>query len=135
MKFFSNLSKFIAIVFSLFFIQASSQTKITDKLIGTWEGIDSAQEMGSIIIKKDNVMQLVLSPSESIECGYKIDTTKSPMLFDILIEEEGEVRTMKGLLLFINNDTIKWEIFMDRERTPNFSAEASDNIILLHRKK
>lgn len=136
MKIFSHLSKLIAILFSFFFIQAPSQSKITDKLIGTWEGIDSAEERGSIIIKNNNILMLVLSPTETIECKYQIDTTKSPMWFDIIIEEEGgEVSTMKSLVLFVNNDTIKWEVFFDRERTPNFTADTSQDIVLLHRIK
>lgn len=135
MKFFKYVSKFLTLLFSILFLQATAQSKITDKLIGTWEGIDSAQERGSIIIKSDGIMHLVLSPTESIECKYQIDTTKSPMYFDIIVEEEGEVRTMKSLVLFVDNDIIKWEIFLDRERTPNFTSEASEDIILLHRKK
>ncbi len=137
MKYLSQLSKLIAIVFSLFFIQTSAQTKITEKLIGTWESIDTAQETGSIIVKNNGILLLVLSPTDSIECKYQVDTTKSPMHFDIIIEEEdgGEVNTMKSLLVFINNDTLKWEVFFDRERTPNFRGETGKDIVLLHRKK
>lgn len=135
MKLFKYLSKLIAFALTLFFFHASSQIKITDKLIGTWEGIDSAQERGSIVFKSDSIMLLVLSPTETIECKFQIDTSKSPMYFDIIVEEDGEIRTMESLVLFVNNDTIKWEIFFDRARTPNFTAEASADIVLLQRKK
>lgn len=52
----------------------------------------------------------------------KIDFSKSPIWFDFSIEDNGSVVQIKSLLEITGDDLIKWQLFVDEDRTPHFSS-------------
>ncbi|WP_187359740.1 hypothetical protein [Mucilaginibacter ginsenosidivorans] len=47
----------------------------------------------------------------------------------------GQSATLTGFLLFVDNNTIKWQIFPDGNRTENYDENATGPIITLKRTK
>jgi hypothetical protein len=55
------------------------------------------------------------------------------MWFDIFIKNDEKVNTLRGLLQFITNNEIKWQITFDEDRSEGFLPETSDNTQILKR--
>ena len=120
----------------LTFILISStiaQNKITEKLIGRWEGIDNKKEFGGFDII-DSVNIILSIPDQQLPPGtYYVDTTKNPIWFDVTIGDK-TAPTLKGLIAFIDERTIKWQIFLDGKRPDKFIKETGDNTMTLKKK-
>jgi hypothetical protein len=126
---FTGLFTFLIFSFTI------AQAKISDKLIGKWEGIDSLNVTGSLEFL-DSINIVVTIPNQSLPpASYFIDTAKSPLWFDINFKTGNDVYKMKGLLEFIDEDTLKWQIFLNSERSSSFKDEKSENTIILKRNK
>lgn len=119
---------------SCFLLSITAQSKTTDKLIGKWEGIDNKKEIGSLHFI-DSVHIALSIPDQEVPPGtYRIDAAKNPAWFDITIGSGQGAVTLKGLLAFIDEQTIKWQIFKDGKRPDKFVAETEDNTIILKKK-
>ena len=118
----------------LFFSSVVAQNKVTEKLIGKWEAKDTEGVTGGLNFI-DSVNIIVTIPGQPLPKGnYVIDTTKTPMWFDINIRDGNNILSMKGLLKLVNDNTLKWQIFNDGKRSETFTNEKSDNTIILKRK-
>jgi hypothetical protein len=77
---------------------------------------------------------LVYGANKKAIISYKADFTKSPCWFDFDVKDSAQTLHLKSLLLFINADTLQWEIFEDGVRPDNFTSEKGD-MVYLKRKK
>jgi len=126
--------------FLLFAFSLSAFAQHTKKdLIGKWEGTDRENEAGALIFKDNGKVDLKLGARLLHDLDYKVDLTKTPASFDIIIKslDRKQQVTLKCLIQFIDNNTIKWQIFKGDNRPNNFdSNQLSDTItIILKRKK
>ena len=131
-----RLRYFLSFVFFLVtFTNVFSQKSIREKIIGTWEATDNADEFGSLKFL-DSLNVIITIEGEALPKGiYIIDTTKKPMWLDIIIKNGDKTATIKSLFQLIDDDTIKWQIFFDGNRTNDFSKETDEDTIILKRKK
>jgi len=53
---------------------------------------------------------------------YKIDFQKSPIWFDFSTGDSSTVVLVKSLLEIMNDNMIKWQLFVDEDRTDHFSS-------------
>lgn len=120
----------------LFFVTTNtfSQVYSTQNLIGNWEGTDTKNSTGKLTFT-DSANIIVYVPAQgTFNAKYTIDASTSPMLFDIIISGEASSVTVKGLLKFLDSNTIKWQTFFGKERPNDFIDSRSDDIIVLTRK-
>jgi hypothetical protein len=53
---------------------------------------------------------------------YKIDFQRSPIWFDFSTSDSSSVVLVKSLLEIMNDNMIKWQLFVDEDRTDHFSS-------------
>src|ERR1700724_1841799 len=97
----------IKLLFS-FLIGASvfAQTKTRKILIGKWIGTDNGKTGSFEFIDSTHVK--VIYPNGTYTNGvYEINFTKEPIWFDIINIQRGHRATLKGLIKFIDDNTLK----------------------------
>ena len=105
-----------------------SQKNFKD-LIGRWEIID--QQGTNITLDIDSSAILLSYDGEKKKIiDYKIDFTKSPIWFDFSTSDTSSVVTVKSILEILNDNMIKWQLFVDEERTPHFSSTKGEMFYL-----
>src|SRR4029078_6361628 len=79
-----------------------SQTKTYTDIIGKWEGKDDTEKFGRIE-KIYSPSVLLEIPGEDIPKGtYKVDFSKSPIWFDVIINDGHREMILQGLLSFLD---------------------------------
>ena len=53
---------------------------------------------------------------------YKIDFQRSPIWFDFSTGDSSSTVMVKSLLEVMNDSMIKWQLFVDEDRTEHFSS-------------
>jgi hypothetical protein len=99
-------------------------------LLGKWE----AEDGGGIEAIDSARIFLVYGADKKAIISYKADFTKSPCWFDFDVKDSTQTLHLKSLLLFVNADTLQWEIFEDGVRPDNFTPDKGD-MVYLKRKK
>lgn len=103
-------------------------------LIGKWEGKDSHSEIGGIFFLKGNKAIISARGTYSPAMSYIVDFKSNPVKIDLVMQAaNGNRLNMKGLLQFIDNNTIKFQVFPVGERPANFDPLSSQNIVILKR--
>ncbi|HEX6846413.1 MAG TPA: hypothetical protein VF144_05520, partial [Chitinophagaceae bacterium] len=57
---------------------------------------------------------------------YKIDFQKSPIWFDFSTSDSSSTVSVKTLLEIVNDSLIKWQLFVDEDRTVHFSSSKGE---------
>jgi hypothetical protein len=107
----------------------NGQLRSVADLAGRWvssEGITGSLEFieGSKVIA--NVSGMEVPPTT-----YILDFSRDPIWFDVFVAQG---RTVKGLLQFIDDDTIKWQVILDGDR-PNDFTDGPPGPMILKRQK
>lgn len=107
----------------------TKQKKLTD-LVGVWEftGEDNAGAYLEII-DSTNII-LVYNGEKRKILDYKIDYQKSPIWFDFTTSDTSSVVSIKSLLEITNDNLLKWQLFVDEDRTPFFSSTKGEIVYL-----
>ena len=113
-----------------------SQTKTYTDIIGKWEGEDDTEKFGRIEII-DSTSVLLEIPGEDIPKGtYKVDFSKSPIWFDVIINDGHREMILKGLLSFLDKDTMRWQVNYEGIRKTKFQEDTEETkSIILKRSK
>src|SRR5882724_11669221 len=101
-----NILSFLLMLFS---ISAFAQHTKKD-LIGKWEGTDSQGTKASIQFLDTNKVVAIIGGAAMPPYTYTIDLPKSPAKLDIVMQTVKGEAILPGFLLFVDNDTIKWQI-------------------------
>jgi hypothetical protein len=127
---------FINCCFFLFILVSTSSAQIffPKTIIGRWEGIDSTNQIGNIEFLDSLHLRLSIPGQGTFVSEYSFDTTKNPIWFDIILKNGDKKAILKGLVKFLDNNTLKWQIFLDGERTNSFQDETFDNTIILKKR-
>ena len=99
-------------------------------LLGYWESNDG----GALEARDSTKLFLLYQGEKKPIISYTADFSKTPCWFDFVIKDRDSSITLKSLLLFLNNDTLQWEVFDDGPQPANFSAD-NGSIVYLKRKK
>ena len=108
---------------------ASAQHTIGD-LAGRWETGDGGS--GTVEFLDGSKVSVSINGMQVPTASYTIDFNKSPIWFDVFVAQG---KTVKGLLEFEDDDTIKWQIFLSGDRGYDFSDSEGNPILVFKRKK
>ena len=123
---------FLLITFST--IAFAQHTK--KDLIGKWEGADSQGTKASIRFLDTNKVIVIINGNAMPPYTYTIDLPKDPAKLDItMLTPNGETATLAGFLLFVDNNTIRWQIFPDGNRPATYDEASGGPVITLKRTK
>ena len=127
--------KIVSFLLILFSLSAFAQHTKKD-LVGQWKGSDSQSTKASIQFLDTDKLIVIIGPNAMPPYTYKIDLPENPAKLDIMmLRPDGKTATLQGFLFFVDNNTIKWQIFPDGNRPAAFNANSSEPIITLKRVK
>jgi hypothetical protein len=113
-------------LFTFFSITGFSQQKKLKDLIGRWEIVGEQNMQASLdVIDSSTIVLIYMGETKKI-VDYKFDFAKSPIWFDFSTEDSASVVTVKSLLEIVNDNMIKWQLFVDETRPDYFSSTKGD---------
>jgi hypothetical protein len=115
--------------FIIFTQTVNAQQHTVSDLAGRWESADGTT--GSIEFIEGSKAVVSISGLQIPATSYNIDFSKDPAWFDVFVTPS---RPVKGLLQFVDDNTIKWQIFLDNDRPMDFN-DAVPGPVVLNRKK
>src|SRR4030095_14566670 len=99
----------------------SQQKKFRD-LVGRWEIVGEQNDSASLEIIDSSTIVLSYMGEKKKIIDYKIDFQKSPIWFDFSTRDSSSNVLVKSLLEIMNDNMIKWQLFVDEDRTDHFSS-------------
>jgi hypothetical protein len=117
-------------VFSQAINVSSGPVKKFQSLIGLWEIIGDEDSGGHLEIIDSNTIILRFMGEEKKIVANKIDFNKSPCWFDFDTKDSSTVITIRSIFEFVNSDMIKWQVFMDEERSNHFNSSKGELLYL-----
>ena len=114
-----------AVMITSFGVNGFSQQKKLQDLVGRWEIV--GEKTGACLEVIDSSTMVLIYDGEKrkiMEC--KIDFSKSPIWFDFSTGDSSSVVKVKSLLEIVNDNMIKWQLFMDEDRTAHFSSSKGE---------
>ena len=95
-------------------------------LLGRWEIVNN-KDSATLEIIDSSTITLTYNGERKKIIDYKIDFAKNPIWFDFsTIDSSYTTVTVKSLLEIMNDSMIKWQLFVDEERTPYFSSSKGE---------
>src|SRR4030095_2662085 len=101
------------------------QKKLKD-LIGRWEIVGEQNDSASLEIIDSSTIILNYMGEKKMILDYKIDFQKSPIWFDFSTGDSTAPVVVKSLLEIMNDSMIKWQLFVDEDRTDHFSSSKGE---------
>ena len=123
------LSSIIIIVFVITSHVSFAQHTVSD-LAGRWESTDGT--IGNVEFMDGSKVVVAINGMQIPAASYSVDFSRSPIWFDVFVATN---KTVKGILEFMDDDTIKWQVFVNGDRNYDFMDAAGSPILILKRKK
>ena len=102
--------------------QAFNQQKQLKDLIGRWEIVGEQSDSACLEVIDSSTIILNYMGEKKKIVDYKIDFQKSPIWFDFSTGDSSSTVVVKRLLEIMNDSMIKWQLFVDEDRTDHFSS-------------
>ena len=102
--------------------EAFNQQKQLKDLIGRWEIVGEQSDSASLEIIDSSTIILNYMGERKKITEYKIDFQRSPIWFDFSTGDSSSTVLVKSLLEVMNDSMIKWQLFVDEDRTEHFSS-------------
>ena len=118
------MKRIIVITGILVFLWATGfgqQKKLKD-LIGLWEIVGERNDSASLEVIDSSTIILNYMGERKKIIDYKIDFQRSPIWFDFSTGDSSSIVVVKTLLEVVNDSMIKWQLFVDEDRTEHFSS-------------
>ena len=102
--------------------QAFNQQKQFKDLVGRWEIVGEKDDSASLEVIDSSTIILSYMGEKKKIIDYRIDFQRSPIWFDFSTSDSSSVIVVKSLLEIMNDNMIKWQLFVDEDRTEHFSS-------------
>ena len=102
--------------------EAFNQQKQLKDLIGRWEIVGEQSDSASLEIIDSSTIILNYMGERKKILEYKIDFQRTPIWFDFSTGDSSSTVMVKSLLEVMNDSMIKWQLFVDEDRTEHFSS-------------
>ena len=102
--------------------EAFNQQKQLKDLIGRWEIVGEQSDSASLEIIDSSTIILNYMGERKKIIEYRIDFQRSPIWFDFSTGDSSSTVMVKSLLEVMNDNMIKWQLFVDEDRTEHFSS-------------
>ena len=109
-------------IFVLLGTTGFGQQKTLKDIIGRWEIVGEQNDSASLEVIDSSTIILNYMGEKKRITDYKIDFQRSPIWFDFSTEDSSSTVVVKSLLEVVNDSMIKWQLFVDEDRTDHFSS-------------
>jgi hypothetical protein len=113
---------FVVLMILCLGFQAFNQQKQFKDLVGRWEILGEQNDSASLEVIDSSTIILNYMGEKKKIIDYKIDFQRSPIWFDFSTSDSSSVIVVKSLLEVVNDSMIKWQLFVDEDRTDHFSS-------------
>ena len=104
-------------------LQAFNQQKQFKDLVGRWEIVGEKDDSASLEVIDSSTIILSYMGEKKKIIDYKIDFQKSPIWFDFsTVDSASSIVAVKSILEMLNDNMLKWQLFLDEDRTDHFSS-------------
>ena len=110
-----------------------AQQKFPSQLIGKWEGINKGASSGLEFTTADSVF-LFYNNEKKVASQVQLDASKNPLWFDFSIDDGTEQIQVKSLLIVVNDDLLKWQLFTQEARPAHFKQDEGETMFLRRKK-
>jgi len=117
-------------IIALIGIEGQAQQKQLKDLVGIWEFTGEQNAGAYLEIIDSNTIILSYNGEKKKILNYKIDFGKSPIWFDFSTSDTSSIVSIKSLLEIMNDNMLKWQLFVDEDRTPFFSSTKGELVYL-----
>ena len=121
--------KKILFVMAISFIamKGIAQQKKMKDLLGRWEIFGEKDNSATLEVIDSSTIILTYNGEKKKLTDYSIDFNKSPIWFDFSTSSDSNsVVAVKSLIEIMNDNMIKWQLFVDEERSPYFSSSKGE---------
>ena len=103
--------------------QAFGQQKQFKDLVGRWEIVGEQEDSASLEVIDSSTIILSFMGEKKKIIDYKIDFQRSPIWFDFsTVDSASSIVAVKSILEMLNDNMLKWQLFLDEDRTDHFSS-------------
>lgn len=106
---------------TLLFSQSGKLSIIT----GKWDIVGEQGGATLEIVDSSNITLTYMGEQRKIS-NYTIDFSKSPYWFDFSAADSASTIEVKSLIQVVGTDLLKWQLFIDEERSPYFTASKGE---------
>ena len=114
-------------IIGLFRIQGFSQATKFTGMIGSWQIVSDDEPGGRLEVIDSNTIIIKFMGEEKKLTGCKIDFSRSPYWFDFSAKDTTTAfSNFKSLLEFVNDDMMRWQVFIDEDRPDHFTSQGGE---------
>ena len=114
---------FVMLIILFVEVQAFGQQKQFKDLVGRWEIVGEQEDSASLEVIDSSTIILSFMGEKKRIIDYKIDFQRSPIWFDFSTGgDSSSIILVKSILEIMNDNMIKWQLFVDEDRTDYFSS-------------
>jgi hypothetical protein len=118
---------FFVMAISFIAIKGTAQQKKMKDLVGRWEIFGEKDNSATLEVIDSSTIILTYNGEKKKLTDYSIDFNKSPIWFDFSTTgDSNSVVAVKSLIEIMNDNMIKWQLFVDEERSPYFSSSKGE---------
>ena len=118
------------IVLCLIALPGFSQLKKFQDIIGRWEFAGAQNAGATLEIIDSNTILLTYNGEVKKVSNIRLDLSKSPVWFDFSAQDTSSTIQVKSILELHGDTVMKWQLFVDEERSPHFTAKKGELLYL-----
>lgn len=120
----------LAIAVVLISIGSQAQVQKLQDIVGNWKVVGEQESGASLQIVDSSTVILTYMGERRIITDYKLDLSKSPGWFDFSAKDSTSEIHVKSLIQKVGDDILKWQLFVDEERSPYFTSNKGELLYL-----
>jgi hypothetical protein len=118
----------IIVIGGLFLLSVSGyaqNTKFKD-IAGKWEVVGDPNANATLTIIDSSTIEFSYMGEKKTISNYTIDYNKSPYWLDFTATDSSASFQVKSILQKVGDDVLKWQLFIDEDRSPYFTASKGE---------
>lgn len=115
----------ILLLFSFSAIVSSGQAKFAD-FIGKWQVAGEKESGAALEIIDSSQLYLTYMGERKPILDYNFNFDKQPYWFDFTIQDTSGVIKVKSIFQKVNDDVIKWQLFLNEDRSNYFTSSRGE---------
>lgn len=126
------MKKIILLAISSFLISTALQAQVQkfQDIVGNWDVVGEQNTGASLQVVDSTTIILTYMGERRIITNYKMDFSKSPCWFDFSASDSSSVVQVKSLMQRVGDDVLKWQLFVDEDRSPSFTSNKGELLYL-----
>ena len=114
----------------LLFHCSNAQQEVFNRLIGKWD-ITTQDNENAVLDIVDSANIFLIYDGKRKKCmDPTIDFSKTPHWFDFSTTDGDSSIQIRTIVEIFNDDVIRWQLFLDEDRSPHFTASKGEIMYL-----